>query len=337
MAQYFPPRPPDRPSVARQAQSPAADLERGQAAASGSGAGKGGAAPGDDLFPFERTPALGKALIVAIAVLPLAALAYAIWRFQVGAVELWLLFGLWAFVGLGISLGFHRMLTHGAFEAKPVTKAILLLAGTMALEGPPAGWAATHARHHARADRDGDPHSPLDGFWHAHFSWMLKDRMVGSGALYDRYMRDPIVAFFTRTWIFWTVVSLTLPAVVGFAVYGTLQGAFDCFVWGGLIRVFLLHHTTWSVNSIGHMFGTRPFRTTDRGANNFPMALLGWGEGWHNNHHAFPKSAYLGLKWWQVDPAGWVLRLLAAAKQVHHVWAPSPALQAQRRVQKRGA
>ena len=278
-----------------------------------------------DPYPFGKDPWWGKTMILVIVFLPLLAIGYAIWRFQVGATELWLLFGLWTFTGLGISVGFHRMLTHRAFTAKPVTKFILLLAGTLAVEGPPAGWAATHLRHHAKADREGDPHSPLEGFWHAHTSWMVKDRMVHGGLAHDKLMQDPIVAWVSKTWVFWTGFTLVLPAAVGYLVYGTFIGALDCLVWGGLIRVFLLHHTTWSVNSIGHMFGTRPFKTTDRGANNFAVALLGWGEGWHNNHHAFPKSAYMGLRWWQVDPGGWLVAFLKMIRQVDHVWHPTKA------------
>jgi stearoyl-CoA desaturase (Delta-9 desaturase) len=281
---------------------------------------------GHDPFPFGRDPWWGKVLILVIVFLPLAALAYAIvrlWGHGVGPLELGLLFGLWAFTGLGISVGFHRMLTHRAFEARPAAKAVLLLAGTLAVEGPPAGWAATHLRHHAKADREGDPHSPLDGFWHAHVGWMLKDRMVHGGLAWDKLMQDPIVAFFSRTWIFWTVVSFALPAAIGFAVTGTFMGAVDAFVWGGLIRIALMHHTTWAVNSIGHMFGTRPFRTTDRGANNLLVAILGWGEGWHNNHHAFPRSAYMGLRWWQVDPGGWLVAALKAMRLVRNVHHPT--------------
>jgi stearoyl-CoA desaturase (Delta-9 desaturase) len=279
-----------------------------------------------DPYPFGKDPWWGKALILVIVFLPLIGIGYAmvrLWGQGVGPTELWLLFGLWTFTGLGISVGFHRMLTHKAFVAKPVTRAILLLAGTMALEGPPAGWAATHLRHHAKADRKGDPHSPLDGFWHAHLGWMLRDRMVHGGTAHDNLMRDPIVAWFSKTWIFWTVFSLALPAAVGYAVSGTWLGALDAFVWGGLIRVFLLHHTTWAVNSIGHMFGSRPFATSDRGANNALVAVFGWGEGWHNNHHAFPRSAYMGLRWWQLDPGGWLVAFLARIGQIDHVWRPS--------------
>jgi stearoyl-CoA desaturase (Delta-9 desaturase) len=282
---------------------------------------------GHDPYPFGKDPWWGKAAILAIVLLPLAAIAYGMWRLWgngVGPLEVGLLLGFWAVAGLGVSVGFHRMLTHRAFTAKPVTRFIVLAAGAMALEGPPDGWAATHLRHHAKADREGDPHSPLEGFWHAHVGWLLRDRMMHSGTAYQHIRQDPIVRWISDTWVLWTLLSLGLPAAIGWWVHGTLQGALDAFVWGGLIRVFLVHHTTWSVNSVGHMFGTRPFRTNDRGANNAIVAVLGWGEGWHNNHHAFPKSAYLGLRWWQVDPGGWVVRFLRAIGQIDHVWRPGP-------------
>ncbi|MEA3190264.1 MAG: hypothetical protein QOD77_846 [Thermoplasmata archaeon] len=291
------------------------------------------AAQAVDPFPYGRDPWWGKALILTIVILPLFALAYAAWRWWghgVTGLEVGLLLGLWAFTGLGISVGFHRMVTHRAFVAKPAARAVLLLAGTMAVEGPPSGWAATHLRHHAMADRDGDPHSPLEGFWHAHFAWMLRDRMVHGGLAHDKLMRDPVVAFFSRTWIFWTFLSFLLPALVGLAVHGTFWGMVDAFVWGGLLRIFLLHHTTWAVNSIGHMFGTRPYRSPDRGANNAIVAVLGWGEGWHNNHHAFPRAAYIGMRWYEFDPGRWVIQLLKALGQVEHVWNPTPEERAQR-------
>jgi stearoyl-CoA desaturase (delta-9 desaturase) len=289
-----------------------------------------------DPFPFGHDPWWGKTLILTIVFLPLAAIAYAIWRLWghgVGGLEIGLLLGLWAFTGLGVSVGFHRMLTHRAFTAKPVTKLLLLVAGTMAVEGPPAGWAATHLRHHAKADREGDPHSPLEGFWHAHTAWLVRDRFVYGGAAHDRLMADPMVAWVSRTWVFWTVVSFALPAAIGWAVHGTLLGALDAAVWGGLIRIFVLHHTTWSVNSIGHMFGTHPFQTTDRGANNALVAVFGWGEGWHNNHHAFPRAAYIGMRWYQIDMGAWLIAFLKAIGQVQNVHQPT---RAEKRARRRG-
>jgi stearoyl-CoA desaturase (delta-9 desaturase) len=279
-----------------------------------------------DPFPFTKDPWYNKLAVLVVVFAPLAALGYVIWRLWGGAVgpmEVGLLVGFWAFTGLGISVGFHRMLTHRAFEARPVTRLILLISGTMALQGPPADWAATHIRHHAKADREGDPHSPLEGFWHAHTAWLLRDRFVREGLAHDKLMADPITAFVQRTWTLWVALSFAMPAAIGLAVTGSWWGALDGAVWGGLLRVFVGHHITWSVNSVTHIFGTRPFRTTDKAANNFLIGLLGWGEGWHNNHHAFPRAAYIGMRWYQVDIGGWLVALLRVTRQVRNVWMPS--------------
>ena len=284
----------------------------------------GGAA--GDPFPFHHDPWWGKATVLTVVFLPILALGYVVWRFwgdHVGPVELGLLVGFWAFTGLGISVGFHRMLTHRAFEARPVTRFLLLVAATMSLQGPPADWAATHIRHHAKADKEGDPHSPLEGFWHAHTAWLVRDRFVRSGRAHDRLMADPVTRLVQRTWLVWVVLTFALPAAIGGLAHGSWWGALDGAVWGGLIRVFIGHHITWSVNSVTHMFGTRPFRTPDQARNNWLIAFLGWGEGWHNNHHAFPRAAYIGMRWYQIDIGAWLIVLLRGLGQIKSVWMPS--------------
>ncbi len=223
------------------------------------------------------------------------------------------------------------MLTHRAFEANAVTRFILLVGGTMSLQGPPADWAATHIRHHAKADKEGDPHSPLEGFWHAHTAWLLRDRFVRAGLAHDKLMLDPVTRFIQNTWGFWVFLTFAAPAFIAFAVTGTWQGAVSGAVWGGLLRVFVGHHITWSVNSVTHMFGTRPFKTPDQARNNFIIGLLGWGEGWHNNHHAFPRAAYIGMRWYQVDIGKYVLTLLKWAGQVRNLHIPTRAERAARR------
>ncbi len=287
-----------------------------------------------DPFPFHRDPWYQKALVLTIVFLPLAALGYVAWRLwgdHVGPLDLWLLLGFWAFTGLGISVGYHRMLTHRAFEARPVTRFLLLVAGTMSLQGPPADWAATHIRHHAKADRPGDPHSPIEGFWHAHTAWLVRDRFVRDGLAHDKLMADPVTALVQRTWGIWAALTFLLPAAIALGVTGTWWGALDGAVWGGLVRVFVGHHITWSVNSVTHMFGTRPFRTPDRARNNWLIGLLGWGEGWHNNHHAFPDAAFIGMRWYQVDLGGWLIWLLQGLGQVRKVVQPSREEKAARR------
>jgi stearoyl-CoA desaturase (delta-9 desaturase) len=280
-----------------------------------------------DPFPFTHDPWYSKLSVLLIVFAPLAALGYVIWRFWGGAVgplEVGLLLGFWAFTGLGISVGYHRMLTHRAFEARPVARLLLLISGTMSLQGPPADWAATHIRHHAKADKEGDPHSPLEGFWHAHTAWLVRDRFVREGLAHDKLMADPITRFVQKTWLVWVALTFAAPAAIAyFATGGSWWGALDGAVWGGLLRVFVGHHITWSVNSVTHMFGTRPFKSPDQARNNWLIGLLGWGEGWHNNHHAFPRAAYIGMRWYQVDIGGWLVALLAWTRQVRNVWMPT--------------
>jgi stearoyl-CoA desaturase (delta-9 desaturase) len=260
-------------------------------------------------------------LIIAVGVTgPLVATVLAInqlWQRAVFGVDLALLAGLYVLVALGVTVGYHRYLTHRGFIAPAWLRFILLALGSMALEGPAVQWAATHLEHHARADRPGDPHSPLDGFIHAHVGWIID----GFGSRVDKYRAalagDPVVVFVSQTVWLWVALSLAIP----FAVDG-----WRGLLWGGVVRICLVHHVTWSVNSVCHVFGTRPFKTGDRSTNQWRVGLLAGGEGWHNNHHAFQRSAFHGLFWWQVDTAGMVIRLLEAAHLISDVQRVAPAL-----------
>ncbi|MFA5943072.1 MAG: acyl-CoA desaturase, partial [Candidatus Thermoplasmatota archaeon] len=238
-----------------------------------------GAAATHDPFPFHKDSTGHKAIVVAALILPALAAVYAIASPGLGLgpsrADIALLLGMWTFTGLGISVGFHRMLTHKAVTMRAPTRLILLIAGSMALQGPAADWAATHTRHHSRSDRNGDPHSPQDGFWHAHFLWLLRDRFVRNGLAHDKLMTDPIVRFVTRTWWVWAGLGLVAPAAIGYAISGTALGALNGFVWGGQLRVFIGHHITWTVNSLGHKFGTRPYESADQSTNNWIVAFLG--------------------------------------------------------------
>ncbi len=285
-------------------------------------------------LPFHEDPWWQKALVVTFVVLPFVAAIWAVvqlWGNHVGPLDIGLLVGMWVFTGMGISVGYHRMLTHKAFQAHTAVKGVLLSLAAMAFQGRPADWAATHARHHARADKEGDPHSPLDGAIHAHFGWLVRDRFVRTGPVHARLLEDPAVAWVERTYVFWLVASFAIPFAIGGLVTGTWMGAMEGLLWGGLVRVFLGHHITWSVNSIAHMFGTRPYETQDEARNNAIVALLGFGEGWHNNHHAFPRAAFLGHTWWQVDPGRWLIRTMEKLGWVWDVWMPDDQVREQRR------
>ncbi|MEA3190026.1 MAG: hypothetical protein QOD77_608 [Thermoplasmata archaeon] len=282
--------------------------------------------PSSDPFPFHHDNGWSKALVLVFVILPLLAFGFGVWSFWgvgVGVFELTLLAVMWTVTGLGISVGFHRMLTHRAVTLRAPARFTMLVLGTMSMQGPASDWAATHIRHHAKADREGDPHSPLEGFWHAHFGWLLRDRFVRDGLAHEKLMADPVTRFVSNTWVVWATLGMVIPGIVGWLVVGGVWGFVDGLLWGGFVRVFLGHHITWSVNSLGHMFGTRPFAIQDRATNNFLVALLGWGEGWHNNHHAFPRAAFIGMRWYQVDAGKMLIRVLQVLGQVRSIHMPT--------------
>ena len=249
-----------------------------------------------------------------------AALAL-LWGHGLSVVDLGVLVVFYVLSGLGVTVGYHRLLTHRSFRASRPVRASFAVAGSLAIEGSVISWVAAHRRHHAFADVEGDPHSPhlgeeegvvgmLKGLWHAHVGWLFDEEKTSIERWAPDLLKDPVMTRIDRLFPALAAASLVLPAVVGFAFTGTLWGAITAFLWGGLARVFFLHHMTWSVNSICHYFGKRPFETTDLSTNNWPLALLSFGESWHNNHHAFPTSAIHGLDRWQVDPSGFVIRAL---------------------------
>ena len=263
---------------------------------------------------------------LAVIILPFLGVIAAIiltWNHWFFATDLILLFVLYMFTGFGITVGFHRLLTHRSFETYDWIRSLFTIAGSMAIEGKPTSWVADHRRHHTHSDQPGDPHSPhvgydgsgvvgaLKGFWHAQVGWLITE----GGAKPERFVPDMLKdkavmrvdKYFFR---FYLPLSLALPAVAGFFLTGmSWKGALTGFVWGGLVRIFLLHHVTWSVNSICHMIGTRKWETTDQSRNNWLLAVPTLGEAWHHNHHAFPTSAFHGLAGWQkaLDPSGWVV------------------------------
>jgi stearoyl-CoA desaturase (delta-9 desaturase) len=217
---------------------------------------------------------------------------------------------------LGVTVGFHRMLTHRSFEATPTTRRVLAVLGCMALQGPPLFWVASHRLHHRFSDRAGDPHSPqlarsrVAGLWHAHVGWMFEPMPSHWPAFVADLLRDRMLVAAGQRYPFWVALGLVLPAAAAAAWHGTLAHAAMGALWGGLVRIFLVHHATWSVNSICHLVGDRRFATRDNSRNNAVVALLTAGEGWHNNHHAFPRSARHGLAPAQLDLSYAVIRAL---------------------------
>jgi stearoyl-CoA desaturase (Delta-9 desaturase) len=284
-----------------------------------------------------RSRYLYKAVILIVVVVPLLATALAIrllWARAVSWSDLILLAGMYSAVALGVTVGYHRMLTHRSFRPHPAVKLILLVLGSMSLEGSALQWASTHIKHHADSDKEGDPHSPVEGFFHAHLGWIFKDREADPNVYGRHLLNDPIVVFVSQTFLVWVVLSLAIPFAIG-GLLGGWPGAWTGLLWGGLVRVFLNHHVTWSVNSVCHTLGKREFETSDRSRNEWVVGLLAFGEGWHNNHHAFPRSAFHGLHWWQLDFSGyliWTLERLGLAREVYRV---PPALLARRALRNR--
>jgi stearoyl-CoA desaturase (Delta-9 desaturase) len=224
---------------------------------------------------------------------------------------------------LGVTAGFHRMLTHRSFRAHPVARAVILVLGSMAVEGAPIGWAANHLKHHVLSDQPGDPHSPLDGLLHAHLGWLFGLEEADPETYCRPLLRDRVIVAIDRLFPVWVILSLVIPFAVG---------GWSGLLWGGLVRMFFVHHVTWSVNSVCHTFGHREFATTDRSRNQWTIGLLGMGEGWHNNHHAFPRSAVHGLDRWQLDVSAWLiggLEMLGLATDVQRI---APATIARKRL-----
>jgi stearoyl-CoA desaturase (delta-9 desaturase) len=220
---------------------------------------------------------------------------------------------------LGITIGYHRLLTHRSFAtSKPMEYAFAAI-GSMAVQGPVIGWVADHRKHHAHTDRDGDPHSPhvghghgvvgmLRGLFHAHVGWLLTNQGRAARRRFaPELCEDPGMRWINRHFVALVYASLALPALAGYAITGTLAGAATGLLWGGLVRIFFVHHVTWSVNSICHFLGTRRFDVDDESRNVFWLALPSLGESWHHNHHAFPRSAVAGLRRWELDPSALVI------------------------------
>ena len=265
------------------------------------------------------------------------------WGVAVRPVDLALLFVFYTLTGVGISVGYHRLFTHAAFETSPSMRGALAILGSFALQGGVIGWACEHRKHHAYSDVPGDPHSPhvsghglkgrIKGLWHAHMGWFFSTKGMAESEL--RFRRDldadPVLRRVDRLYFLWILLTLGIPFAIGYAVGGTLWLGFEAMVWGGLVRIFLGHHITWSINSICHMFGSRPYKARDESRNNFLLALPSFGESWHNNHHAFPASAIFGLDRRQLDLGALTIMLFERLGLVWNVNAPDESQRALRR------
>ncbi len=285
------------------------------------------------------------ALIAIITpILGFIAAVVLLWGNAITSVELSLCLGMYAITTLGITAGFHRLFTHSSFATGKVLQIMLGIAGSMAVQGPVLFWAATHRKHHQYSDRAKDPHSPnisdrgirniLNRFWHAHIGWMF-DREPENWMRYvPDLLRNKLIFKLNQWYFYWVLLGLLIPAILGGLLTWTWQGTIQGLLWGGLVRIFLVHHTTWSINSICHLYGSRSYQTKDRSTNNFFCALLAFGEGWHNNHHAFPTSARHGIEWWQIDITYLGIYILEKLGFVWNVKIPTANILAAKKIQK---
>ncbi|HMJ94366.1 MAG TPA: fatty acid desaturase [Thermoleophilaceae bacterium] len=290
---------------------------------------------------------LEKRVNLAAVVLPFAAFLAAIvllWNSAVSARDLAILAVMYLLTALGVTVGFHRLLTHRAFDVpKPLAYTFAVL-GSMAVQGPVMNWVADHRKHHAHTDEEGDPHSPhvgedggasgvFRGLWHAHTGWLFSTQGRASARRYAKDLyEDPGMRTINRQFPLLVLLSLAIPAFAGWVLTGTLAGAASGLLWGGLVRIFLVHHITWSVNSVCHFLGSRRFQTDDHSTNVAWLALPSLGEAWHHNHHAFPRSAAHGLRRWErlLDPSAFVIAVLEKLGLARNVITIAPERQVQR-------
>jgi stearoyl-CoA desaturase (Delta-9 desaturase) len=286
-----------------------------------------------------RTDRTANLIGVVVPFVGVLAAVVLLWDRAVNWVDIAILATMYVLTGLGITVGFHRLLTHRAFRTYPWLERAFAVLGSMSVQGSVMDWVADHRKHHAHADSEGDPHSPhighgsgLGGLWHAHVGWLLENQGQAdwkryAGELYE----DPRMRRIGRLFPWLALVSLLLPTLAGFILHGfTAGGALRGLVWGGLVRIFLVHHVTWSVNSICHFFGRRRFDTDDHSTNVALLSLVSLGESWHHNHHAFPRSAFHGLRRWEIDPSGMVIAVLERLGLAWGVVRIAPERQVQR-------
>ena len=285
----------------------------------------------------ERELRFQRRAIMVLTVGPLlgvGAAGVALWGRGIGAVELGFFLAFYLFTVVGVTVGYHRLFTHRSFEAPAAVRAVLAVAGSMAVQGSVIEWVATHRRHHAYADAYGDPHSPhlvetsgvrgtLRGLWHAHIGWFLTPDRTDQERWAPDLRADPVLRRVDRAFPALVVASFALPPLLALALTGSWWMAVSVFLWASVVRIFLLHHVTWSINSICHFFGERPFASRDESTNNWPLSVLSFGESWHNNHHAFPTSARHGLLRGQVDLSYRVIRGLEGLRLARNVRIPT--------------
>lgn len=273
-----------------------------------------------------------------ILVLPFLAALAAAYQASAGNVRTWhvaLAIVLYCLMHLGITVGFHRLFAHKAFQTTGPMRALLAILGSMSAQGPVIYWVANHRRHHSFADAAGDVHSPhfgeaplhgWRGFFHAHIGWTFTHRLTNSTAFCKDLLRDAHVRRISQTYYYWVLLGMAIPGAVGWAIEGTLTGVLNGLLWGVGVRLFLSYHLTNSINSVTHLFGYRRFATREQSRNNAWLGMLTLGEAWHNNHHAHPRSAIFGHVWWETDIGGMFIRILERLGIAWDVTRPDPGI-----------
>jgi len=272
--------------------------------------------------PSRTSIFLGRSVTALLVIGPVLALGLAVpllWGREVSLTDLVVAAIFYVVSGFGVTVGYHRLFAHRSFRPARWLKIVLASAGSLALEGSVVGWVANHRRHHVYSDKPGDPHSPhlygngvraqLRGFAHAHVGWLFKVDTTSAARFAPELLDDADTRLIGRLFPIFAVSSLAAPFFIGWTITGAIGGALTALLWAGLARMVLLHHVTWSVNSICHMFGKQPATHKDHSTNFAPLAILSFGESWHNFHHAHPASARHGAYPHQIDPGAALIKL----------------------------
>lgn len=301
--------------------------------------------PQPDAAPADRKTWPSQVVLSLFIALPLAALAAAVpvfWGWGLTWRDVVIAFVMYVLTGHGVTVGFHRYFTHRGFKAKRWLRVFLAVAGSMAIQGPVIQWVADHRKHHRFSDKEGDPHSPwrygenllalTKGFFYSHVGWLFDWEKTPETQYAPELVADRDINAVSRTFPFWVAVSLLFPPLVGGLWSWSWQGALTAFFWGSLVRVSLLHHVTFAINSVCHIRGRRPFRTRDRSQNVWWLAILSFGESWHNFHHAEPVSARHGVGRFQIDSSALLIRVMEKLRWVSDVRWPDAGVISRRKV-----
>src|SRR5688572_30200756 len=291
-----------------------------------------------DMSRLQRNITLAAVILPFLGFLAAVLLA---WNDLVSATDLAIFAAMYLPTALGITIGYHRLFTHRAFEAKPWVRYTSAVLGSMAVQGSVIDWVADHRKHHAFTDTEGDPHSPhchgsglrgaLVGLWYAHMGWLTDTQGQATKRQFaPELLEDPVMRRINNAFLPLVGLSLLIPFALGLALSGTLAGGLTGLLWGGFVRIFLVHHVTWSINSVCHFFGRRRFEVDDHSTNVFWLAIPSLGESWHHNHHAFPRAAQQGLRWWEIDISAAIITLLERLGLAWNVARISPERQQQR-------